>query len=144
MSRLAVSTPARRFVSTADLEELHRAVSAIIDPPRFSFVSAAAKSHIEISRLALPGSQIFGVKSTSSVRVLVEELASVYVTCPLEGSILAVSGGDARRIRPGEALIQFAGEPHDLVRLGACTTLFLRLEPRLLASGSRAARAVAP
>ncbi|HUF21326.1 MAG TPA: helix-turn-helix domain-containing protein [Burkholderiales bacterium] len=133
MSRLELNTPARRFVSTTDLDELHRAISDVIEPPQFSFLGSPRNLNIDISRLALPSSQIFGVKTASSVRVMIKELASVYVTFPLWGSILATSGGSERHIRPGEALMQFAGETNNLVRLGDCTTVFVRVEPRFLA-----------
>lgn len=132
MSRLAVKTPAHRFVCTANLDELRRVISGVIEPTQFSFLGSPSDRNIDISRLELPGSQIFGVKTGSSVRVINEAVTAVHVTIPLQGAIQAVSGGIERRIGPGEALVQFAGEPNNLVRLGDCTTVFLRVEPRSL------------
>lgn len=132
MNRLEVSTPARRFVSTGNLDELQRAISDVIEPPQFSFLGAPRNPNIDISRLVLPGSQIFGVRTRSSIRVINKAFEAVYVTIPLEGAILAHGAGVERRIEPGEAQVQFAGEPNNVVRLGDCMTVFVRVEPRFL------------
>lgn len=132
MNILALNTPTRRFVSSCDLDELHRAISQVIEPPQFFFLGSPRNSNMDISRLQLPRAQIFGVKTTASVRVLHEVLLSVQVTVPLQGAILASSGSTEKYVLPGEALIHIAGEPGDIVRQGACKTVFVRVEPKFL------------
>lgn len=130
MTKLRLTTPSRRLVSTSDLDEVHRVISPLIESPRFSFLEGPRSTHFEVNRLELPRSQIFGVTTKSSVRVVVEKLSAIQVTIPLQGEIRATQGQRQLRVSPGSALVQFAGESQDLVRVGACTTVFIHVHPK--------------
>lgn len=138
MANLALHTPSSKFVSTSDLDELHSTITKVIEPRRFRYVGSHRNAHIEARRLVLPGTQIFGVKSTTSVHVRTENLRSIQAAIPLKGAILASSSGIERYVRPGDALIHVAGDLLDITWLGDCHTLFLRVEPQFLSPLIRA------
>lgn len=132
MASFALHTPVTKFLSTGDLDELHGAISRVIEPRRFRFVGPHRNARIEARRLLLPGTQIFGVESSTSVHVRTDNLRSVQVAIPMRGAVLASSSGVERHIRPGEALIHVAGELLDITWLGHCQLLFVRVEPQHL------------
>ena len=132
MATLAIHKPVHKFLSTSDLDELHSTISRVIEPRRFRFVGPHRNARIDVRRLLLPCTQIFGVQSKTSIHVRTENLRSIQVAIPVRGSILASSCSVERHVRQGEALIHVAGEMLDITWLGHCQLMFLRVEPQFL------------
>jgi len=127
-----IHTPPGKFLSTNDLDELHTAVANVMEPRRFSFVGPHRNAHIKVNRLALPGTQIFRVKSATSIHVRAENLNSIQLAIPLKGSILVSSSGSEKYVMPGEALFHVAGEMLDITWQGEMHSVFVRVEPQVL------------